>query len=154
MGRMYVASFSGVAVSAQVDFFELNVPSDAVVIVHRAAITDDTGETSEQAAVSWIVGHATSGSGGSTPTPVPLNTGDAAFGGTVETNNTTIASTGTTTVLGRQGFNYVGSGYQYTPTPEERLVLSPSARLVLRLASAPGASRTLSGEIVFEEIGG
>lgn len=154
MGRMYTGVFEGVAVTVIQDLFELTVPATVAVILHRVRITNDAGETSEQLPVRLRRGvGATSGSGGSTPTPAKHVTGDAASGCTLEANNTTVMSAGTITTVGRAGENIVGSFYRYEPTPEERIVLAPSERLVVHLPTAPGASLTLSGEITFEEIG-
>lgn len=154
MGRMYSAAFADVAVSEDADLFELVAPSDAAVIVHGCSITDVDGETSEQGQITIIRGFTTSGSGGSSLTPTPLQHGDAAFGGTVERYNNTLAQDGTGVTLLAEGFNFVGAGFRYTPTPEERIVLSPGQRLVVRLVDAPASARNLSGTLLFEEIGG
>jgi hypothetical protein len=39
-------------------------------------------------------------------------------------------------------------------TPETRPILSPSRRLTVELVNAPADSITMSGTILFEEIGG
>lgn len=155
MGMMYVAPFQGVSISAAQDVFEISAPADAVVIVHRCEITDETSETSEQGVIKINRGSSgtTSGSGGSSVTPAPLETGMAAAGSTVERNNTTAMTGGTITHKGGAGFNWL-NGYLYAPTPEERLVISPSERLTFNLVNAPGAARTCSGYVIFEEIGG
>lgn len=154
MGRMYVATFAGVSVSAVQDLFELTLPATCVVQIHRAEITNDASETSEQLPIQLRRGvGSTSGSGGSTATPAKLGgTGDPASTVTVEINNTTVMSAGTITTLARRGFNVL-SGWLYAPTPEERIVLSPSERLSVHLPTAPSAAITLSGEVVFEELG-
>lgn len=154
MGRMYTASFEAVAVTAIQDLFEINAPSDAAVILHSFEIGQDSdaGDTEAEMLRCTISRAPTaSGSGGSTPTARPHNEGDAAFGGTVEANNTTQA-TGTV-VLKPIPFN-VQAGCVYQPTPEERIVISPGDRLVVELPAAPADSLTMSGSIVFEEIGG
>ena len=155
MGRMYTAKFSSVAVSASVDVFELTAPSDAVIVIHRAEITDETSETSEQAFAKMKRGiGATSGSSGGSATISKHQTGDGATGATVETNNTSKMTAGGGSIedLGSRGFNWL-TGFQYTPTPEERYVISPGERFAIEIP-APAASRTISGELVFEEIGG
>ncbi len=153
MGRMYSAVFENVAVTAAQDFIELNAPSDAVVVVHAVYIgqSSDAGDAeSEMLDVLFHMG-STSGSGGSTVTATPLELGDAAFGGTVEANNTTQSTEGT--LIHADTFNVL-AGYQYMPTPETRIVISPSDRLNIELQAAPGDSLTMNGTIVFEEIGG
>lgn len=156
MGRMYSAAFDAVAVTAAQDLFEVVAPSDACVVIHAIVVGQDTdaGDAQdEQLRIRLIRGHATSGSGGSSPTVAPLEFGDPAFGGTVEANNTTVASTGTPVTMHSEPFN-VRAGFVYRPTPEERITLSPSQRLVVNLPGAPADSLTMSGTIVFEEIGG
>lgn len=154
MGRIYVATFEDIAVSAVQDLFELVAPATGVVVVHRCEIGNESSETSEQLAIRMVRGYTVSGSGGGAVTPVPLQSGDPAADSTVERNNTTVANTGTAVTLGRRTFNLVGGGWLYEPTPETRIVLAPSERLVFHLPVAPSAAVDLSGELVFEEIGG
>jgi hypothetical protein len=154
MGQMYSVTFDAVATTAQSDLFELNVASTRAVRLHSVFVgqSSDFGDAqSELLKLQIIIGHATSGSGGSAPTPSPL-AGGPASASTVEANNTTIASTGTTKTLHQDTWN-VMVPYQYRPTPEERLEFAPSSRVVIRLP-APADSLTLSGTMVFEEIGG
>lgn len=154
MGRMYVATFEDIAVSAVQDLFEITAPSTGCVVIHRCEIGNESGETSEQLAIRMIRGYTVSGSGGASVTPAPLESGDPAADSTVERNNTTVANTGSAVTLGRRCFNLVGGGWLYEPTPETRIVLAPSERLVFHLPVAPSASVDMSGELVFEEIGG
>lgn len=155
MGRMYTASFGGVAVSVIQDLFELLAPADAVVVIHSIIIgqSSDYGDSEAEGLRVQIsrTDGTTSGSGGSTPTARPHEKGDAAFGGTVEANNTTQATV--TTVIVEDTFN-VQAGWQWRPTPEERITLSPSETVVVELPVAPADAITMSGSITFEEIGG
>jgi hypothetical protein len=98
-------------------------------------------------------GHTTSGSGGSSATPVNIAGYSAArsSGATVETNNSTPAADGSPATLIAESWN-VASGYRYLPAPEEHPVLEASQRLVVRI-SAPADEITLNGTLVFEEIG-
>jgi hypothetical protein len=150
---MYSASFEEVAVTAAQDLFEINAPADAVVVVHGLVISQssDAGDSeSEQLSVLIHMG-STSGSGGSTPTPTPMELGDAAFGGTVEANNTSQSTEGT--FIHAEAFN-VMAGLSIWWTPETRPVISPSDRLIVELQTAPADSLTMSGTIYIEEIGG
>lgn len=153
MGRMYSATFELVAATAAQDLFELNAPADAVVIVHGVWVSQssDAGDAASEQLNILIHRGSTSGSGGSTVTAAPLAVGDPAFGGTVEANNTSQSTEGT--ILFSDCFN-VMAGWQWLPTPEMRPVLSPSGRLIVELQSTPADSLTMSGVIVFEEIGG
>ena len=155
MGRVYTASFSEVAVTAIQDLFEIVAPSTGIVIIHRIRLWQrtDVGDAAEEILpLQHTIGYTVSGSGGASVTPIKHDNGDAAFAGTVERNNTTQANTGTARTA-EDGFN-IRVGYDYCPTPEERIVIGPSARYVLELPVAPADSLTMNGSITFEEIGG
>lgn len=153
MGRVYSASFSEVAVTAAQDLFEVVAPADASVIIHAVTITQSSDAGDAQAEMLPILIHrgTATGSGGSTVTPSPLQVGDTAFGGTVEANNTAQSVEGT--FLHAEDFN-VQIGFYFLPPPEDRPVVSPSALFIVELKSAPSDSLTMSGTVVFEEIGG
>lgn len=160
MGRKYTAIFSAVAVTAQQDFFEILAPTDAVVIVHDIDInqTTEAGDAQEEMlAIKMVrgVGTVTTGTGGTTPTAQPIEDGDAAFGGTVEVNNTTkmVVGTGSLDQLASWSWN-VRIPFQKIFTPETRPVISPGNRLTIELATTPADSITVNGTITFEEIGG
>lgn len=155
MGRMYAVTFEAVAVTAQVDFFEITPADDKPCIIHGCYLSQssDTGDAAEEMLrVKIIRGHTTGGSGGSAPTPASLNPADAAAGFTAETNNTTIASAGTTVDLHSEAFN-IRSGWVYMPTPEARPVVNQgNTTLVVRLMAAPADSLTISGTLIVEEM--
>lgn len=156
MGRVYSAQFNGVAVTAQQDFFELNAPSDAAVrllSIHLSQGTELGDAAEEQLLILLKRGQTTSGSGGTTPTAVAYAAGDPAFGGTVEANNTTKASAGTIVTLEAHNWN-VRAPFDRIFTPETCPILSPSGRMTVELATTPADSITISGFIIFEEIGG
>ena len=153
MGRMYAVVFEQVAVTAAQDLFEINAPADAIVVLHSCTISQssDAGDSeSEQLAILFHLG-STSGSGGSAPTARPLELGTVAFGGTVEANNTTQSTEGI--FLHAESFN-VMAGFAYRPTPEERIIISPSDRLIIELQAAPADSLTMDGVAIIEEVGG
>lgn len=155
MGRMYSAVFSAVSLAAAQDLFEIVAPADSVVVIHSIHLsqTSDTGDASEELLlVKLNSGATTSGSGGSSYTPVPLNFGDAAFGGTCEINNTTQAADGTIVTHLATAWN-VRAPLDIVFTPETRPILSPSRRAVITL-SAPADALTGHGTVFFEEIGG
>ena len=153
-GRIYNVVVSQVAVSAAQDLFEVVAPATDVVIIRSLEIaqSSDAGDTEdEMIAVSIISGNTTSGSGGTSPTAVPLRLGDSAFGGTVEINNTTVATAGTAVTHRASAFN-VRAGYVWMPDPDAMIILPPSARIVVRL-TAPADALTVSATLTFEEIG-
>ena len=155
MGRLYTAQFSAVAVSAAQDLFEIVAPSDAIVKIHniRLGQTSDVGDAAEEILLIKLnSGATTSGSGGGSYTPVPIELGDAAFGGTCEINNTTQAADGTIVTHHAWPWNVRGP-FEIIFEPETRPVISPSRRCVLTIP-APADALTMMGTITFEEIGG
>jgi len=160
MGRIYSAIFNGVAVTAQQDFFEVLSAADSVTLVHAIELNQSTevGDAQEEMLSVLMVrgvGSVTSGSGGSTATAQPVADGDAAFGGTVEINNTTkmVVGTGTLETLAAWTWN-IRMPFEKIFTPELRPVISPGNRLTIELATTPADSITISGTIWLEEIGG
>lgn len=156
MGRIYTVSFASVAATLAQDLFEIVAPADAIVAIHDICLSQSTelGDAAEeQLVLAWKSGQTTSGSGGTAPTAIPRQFGDAAFGGTVEVNNTTKASAGTIVTHHPWNWNIRGP-FREIFTPETRPILSPSRRGTLELVNAPTDSVTISGFITFEEIGG
>ena len=147
MGRIYTASFTGAAFTSG-DVWELNCPADAVVALlsFRVGVQSDVADRS----VLKLLRATTSGSGGSTATARPKNVGDPAYGGTIETLNTTPA--GTLTELERWAFEAL-QGVEQIYIPEARPIISPSGRLVLNMEDALTAV-TIEASLTFEEIGG
>lgn len=157
LGRIYTVSFENVAVTASQDFFEITPADDKPCIVHAlylANLTDFGDAQEEGLRLKIIRGHATSGSGGSAPTPRPMNPSDAAAGFASEVNNTTIASAGTGVDLHCDGWN-IRVPYVWIPTPEMRPIVTQGAgtTLVVRLMAAPADSVTMSGTLYVEEQG-
>lgn len=137
------------------DIFEITAPADCVVVITRINVTQssDVGDAAaENLKVLIVRGYTTSGSGGNSFTPIKGQTGFAAAGSTVETHNTTGASSGTAVTEHEENFN-IANGFDWRPAPEEYIILSPSERLVVR-TSAPTDALTLSGTMYFTEIGG
>jgi len=150
MGRMYSASVS-VAVTAVQDFFEVNVASTSMVKIHSVFIGQSSDFADAQAEMLQFTlarGGGTAGSGGSTLTARPHQVGHAAYGGTVEANNTT--ESGTQTILQQLSMN-VQAGLFYVPTPEEQIWVPPSGIFIVGLLTTPNDSLTMQGTVVFEE---
>jgi hypothetical protein len=139
-----------ISVSVAQDLFEINAPSDLVVVLLEVHITQDASETSEQ--LPFQVHNASgTGSGGASVTPTPLHKGDAASTAVVERNNTTRSTEGT--IFLRQSENIL-NGLHLVFTPESWIYISPSTHIVVGLEAAPGAALTMSGYCVIGEIGG
>jgi hypothetical protein len=154
--RTYTVEFEAVTVTAQVDFFELTPADDKPVEILGIFLSQssDTGDAQEEILRYRVIrGHTTSGSGGSAPTPRPLNRSDAAAGFAAETNNTTIASAGTTHNLHSDTFN-VRTGLQlWLPEGCEWEATQADTTLVVRLMAAPADSLTMSGTLYVREQG-
>lgn len=154
MGRMYSASYAGVAVTAAVDIFEILPAANKPISVHALFIgqSSDAGDAeAELLRYQVIRGHTTSGSGGGTATPRGLLPNTTASGAIVETNNTTAASGGTALTLHSDTF-HVASGEKLILTPEMRWACANAELLVVRLGAAPADSLTINATIVFEEL--
>lgn len=154
MGRMYSAVIDNLSVAAVCELFFIAAPSDSVVVIHEIAVTNDESETSEQLPLNIFRTATDQAAKGTSNTPAPLEVGDPAFGGTVRTNILTAETFATETTMLRRDSQNVLNGWQYMPTPETRIVLSPSGKLVVKLDAAPAATMKISGQVVFEEIGG
>ena len=153
--QTYWVVFEQIAVTAVQDFFEITAPADSAVELHEVKLsqTTDVGDSAEEMLSTVIqTGATTSGSGGAAATP-STNLGGAAAGTAAEVNNTTEASAGTILNRYRDSWN-IRAGWHYLPLPEDRIILSPSARLTVTLITTPGDSLTMDGTLVFSEIGG
>lgn len=157
MGRMYAVTFENVAVTAAQDFFEISPADDKPVLIHAVHLAQysDTGDAAEEILrVTIKRGHTSSGSGGSAFTPLPLqSSAGVAAGAAAEINNTTIASAGTAVALHADTFN-IRTGWVFIPTPECRPGASQAnTTIVVRLEAAPADSLSMSGTLIFEELG-
>ena len=155
MGRMYSVSFVGVAVTAQQDFFEIVAAAGKPCVVHSIEIEQSTevGDAQEEGlSILLKDGQTTSGSGGSAPTPAPVNFTDAAAAFVAEVNNTTKASVGT--IVTKRAWNWnVRLPFLKLFTPETRPVVVGGARMTVELATTPADSITVSGTMMVEELG-
>lgn len=152
--RYYSAAFGGVVVSASQDLFEIWSGSDSpteILGVHIGQSSDAGDAEDEMLRIRFRRGNTTSGSGGTSITPRPLNPlMTVAYLGTVEANNTTKASLGTEHILLEDTFN-VRAGYVWTPTPECSIIIGGSGQfgLAVELVTAPADALTMSGTIFF-----
>lgn len=154
MGIVYTASFSAVAVTVAQDLFEILAPTARSIILHSVVVTQVSDTDSEQLrfAVKRVTGAPTSGSGGSTPTAVSAVPG-CTFSGTVEANNTTRISGGTSVTVWEESQNVL-NGWIYMPTPEMRPEFEGATRCIIGLEAAPVDSLTISATVTFEVVGG
>jgi hypothetical protein len=131
---------------------EIASPADAVTILERAYISQSTFDTSEN--LSAKVQRITTTGTGTSTTPVALQAGSAAYGGTVKTNLTVEPTYTASTELVQQGFNVL-SGWLWTPaSDDEVIVVSPSALVGVMLNTVPSASMSFSYGVTIREVGG
>ncbi len=153
MSRVYTVVFSAVSVGTAVqDLFELSPADEKSIEILAIDLgqTSDTGDAQdEQLQLSIIRGHTSSGSGGTAPTPAPVDPGDAAASFTAEVNNTTIASGGTTVTLFTSAWNVrAGCIRSFVDGPFK--ATQANTTIVIR-TSAPADAVTMSGTIWVRE---
>lgn len=146
--RRYSVQVNAVSVSTAKDLVRITAPSTMLLCVLRAWCGQSGNNTSEQGRL--IVQRASDSQSGTSETPAPLEAGDPAATFTCQTLTADHALTGDP-ILDR-GFNWV-SGDEWVPAPEERIWVPPSAKLVLRLATVPGAAKTVSCGLIVAEMG-
>jgi hypothetical protein len=152
MGAMYSAVFDGVSTSTAAELFYLKPSANRSVVIHEIRITQEVSETSEQLPLKLYRTATDSSAQGSANTPAPLNPSSQAAGCTVRTH-AAAGSSAETTLLRIEAENVLG-GWHYLPTPECRPIVAAGGNgFVVKLKTAPGAALTLSGVLVFEEVG-
>ena len=152
IGRLYTVAIGAEAHTAADTLIEIASAADSVTLLERAYISQSSFNTSENLACK-IQRITTTGTATAT-VPEPKMVGDAAFGGTVETNSTVEPTYTAGTEVLEQGFNVL-SGFQWTPaSDDEVIVISPSALLGIMLDVAPSASMNFHYGCTIREIGG
>lgn len=153
--RPYSVTFSGVTGTAAQDLFEISPADDKPVKLAGLFISQssDVGDTAEEMLrIEIIRGYSSSGSGGTSPTPTPLNPNGAAASFTAEVNNTTPASSGSPVTIHAEAFN-IRSGMQHFWTPETMPVCTQAqTTIVVRLVQAPADALTLAGTLYLLEL--
>lgn len=155
MSRIYTVQFTGVAVTAQQDLFEIVAAAGKNCRLRALYLSQSTEvKDAEEEGLSITIksGSTTSGSGGSAPTPVPMNVTDAAAGFSAEVNNTTKATAGTIVTHHSDNWN-VRIPYQLILPPELCVELTGSRRGTVELGTTPADSITMSGTLYVEEFG-
>lgn len=156
MSRIYTVRFAALSFSAQTDFFEITPADDKPCKILGLFLgqSSDVGDAASENVPIKIVHLAatlTSGSGGSTPTPIPLDPLSTAAGFGAETGNTTIAtSTNGETVLFEDVWN-VNAGYQLWIPQGLEPVARQGAALCVRSYGAPADPLTTHGTLFIEE---
>ena len=121
MGRIYAVAYQGTVFNASGDSDLLEItPADDKPVKLRGMLLSQISEVGDSAeeglriSVIRLAATVTGGSGGSTITPLAMDSADAAAGCTTKCNNMTIATTtGSTGVLEEIGWNERNSPYEH-----------------------------------------
>lgn len=157
MVRMYTVTFKNTSISAAQDLVALKGSTGKVCFVRRVWIymNDTTLQTAQGLRLNCKYASATItlGSGGSAPTPRPLDAGDAAASFTARVNDTTPATTSGSFVdiMPAGGHNYAGLDYTW-PTLEWP-VFGLNEGFVFELLSTVSGTCAFSGGATVGEIG-
>lgn len=158
MAREYSVVFDNVAVAAAQDLFEITPADDKPIAICGLTLdnvggTSDAGDAQEELLRLVIRrGYTSSGSGGSAPTPTPLSPTDAAAAFTAEVNNTSLATTGTTTDLWAFGWNPRIPLREFLPMELWLGATQANTSIVVRLVTAPADSFQCSGTLFVVEV--
>lgn len=152
-GRAYVVPFGPTAITVACDLVELTVADDKPIAIAAISLvqTTDFGDAADEV-LAWSIvrGNTTSGSGGSAPTPAPLNPNSGACATTAEIMNTTVASAGTGVTVAQGGWNVRGP-YDYIWVPGTNPEASQGNTLIRLTLTVPADSLTVGGQLIFWE---
>lgn len=160
MGRKYWAGYTGTLTNAggNSDLIEI-LPADdkpvrlLAVVISQISEVADAAEEGLQLSLHRMAATITSGSGGSSVTPVPVDSSDVAFGGTVECNNTTVATTsGADNILGYLGWNVRNTPFDFwLPEPDVAPKAKQGEGLFLRCDTTPADDITINLMFLLDE---
>lgn len=158
MKGVYLTLFEAVATTAATDLFEFTAATGRGLELLEFGVyqtTEVATNVAEEEFLTLRVRHVasgfTSGSGGSTFTPGPLEQNGGTAGFTCEINNTTQASGGSIATKYSQGWN-IRQPFEKVWTPETLISCAGAAGLVITM-TAPADSVTLSGYAYVRELG-
>jgi hypothetical protein len=157
IGPCYILTNNGVSISTAITAIQLKPGVNGPCEILRASMTQGTNTTSSQTAAMLVRKSAgatvTTGVAGTTvnkENPVAPTT-DASLGATA--TGITASAEGTNTEQSiKRGFNIL-NGWEWLPTPEERLIVPQSGFLGLTFMTAP-ASSTWYAEMSWRELRG
>lgn len=160
MGRIYAIPFAGATVTnagGNADLWELLPADDKPIKLRgfRLGQTSEVADAAEEAVEVQVIRLAATvtGSNGTSVTPVPMDSADAAAGFTSEVNGATVATTsGTTTIVESLAWNLRGSPCEIW-YPDERFCpkVKQGEGLFIRLISTVADDVTFAGVAWVEE---
>ena len=152
-GRIYGAGYRATTASTVAkEMIQIVGSASAVTLLHEVHIT--ALSTLNVVADFGVAFAGTTGVIGTTIAAVAFDPGDAAFRGSIAGVAGSTNATGLTYVGGSQQACNILIGYHYTPIPENRPVIKPGGRLVIRRDSAIADDVSWNCSIIIEEIGG
>jgi hypothetical protein len=158
VGRVYtvpIAATTVTAASGDVDWWEISPADDKPVelLGFVANITSELGDAADEWVPFQVLrGHTTSGSGGSAPTPTPLNPADAAAGFTAEVLNTTIASAGTAVICHADAVNVRSGEVYWWPDKCGPQASQANTTILIRQMAAVTDDVTFTGTLYVNEL--
>lgn len=150
MSGIYVVENGGVAISTAITIIQLKAGASRGLELLRAKISQAVSETSTQEHIQIL--RKSAAATVTSRTPLKLNPDDGAadaVGGTAATGITATAEGTDGDVLIEEGFNIL-NGWEWLPTPEERIVAHAGDFLALKFGTAP-ASQTWYASLYFRE---
>lgn len=150
-GRMYAVPFDNLSVTndSDQDIFELVNGSTVSCVIHQFELYSAT--TTDERVRLRLLRRSTTGSGGTGATEVSLDGGNTVSA--VAAVSQLVTTPGTAGAVMKAWFWSQLSPLIYLPTPEERVIVSPSGRVALNLQTAVASTRNWSGFVVWEEVG-
>lgn len=160
MARRYMAAYSGTITAAggDTDLIEILPADDKPVRLIQLNIgqISEVGDAAEEGirlTLLRLPATVTSGSGGSSITAGKVDSGDSAFSGAIEMNNTTVATTSSTAeTLGEYGWNLRAPLELVWPDPDMRPVARQGEALVFRFQTTLADDATGQITAILEEI--
>lgn len=148
-GLLYSAGFENITITdAAQDIAFLASSSSVPIRIHSVRIT--AGVTTDVRARIQIVRRSTAGSGGTSITPSELFGRNTVSAATTATHSRTTPGTVGDLIHAEQWSLLVP--FEWLPTPEMRPDVPVSGFLGVHLVAGTGASRSMSGSIIFEEL--
>lgn len=156
MPRKYTATFKNVTVTAAQDLVTLLGGAGKMNRCYRAWLFFNTNTLPTAQGlrlnIKAFTATLTAGTGGTAPTPRPLDPSDTASTTTARVNDTTPATTS-----GAFTDRYPLGGHLYGGwnwhMPDSGIWFGPTQGVIFELLAAPAASLELSGGLEYEEIG-
>lgn len=154
-GLMYTASFQNVTVTnAAQNLWEMIAASAVALLIHSIRVTFTptitSGVAQDVRAQINVQTITSTGTGGTSKTPAPVNPRNTVSAAT--TFNSLVTTPGTLGVIKDAENVSIIVPFERIYTPDQRILVNAGSRLAVNLAAGLGASYSASSEIYFEEL--